>query len=100
MSPQESEAMIYIQGLTERVNKHSKDLADGLDKIYFKLETIKDAQSQDKLDIYNALNEVKTIAMQDNHKLSVKVALLTGVIGVVSGGAGSFIMTMLKAFGR
>lgn len=96
MSPELSEPMIYIQNLTERVNKHSHDLSEGLDKIFNKLEEIKDNWAKDKLDIYRAINEVKEISMRDNHKLSAKVALLTGAIGIASGGIGSLAMEILN----
>lgn len=114
MNQHETEAMIYIQTLTERVNSHSKQLADGLERLAGKLDDIKhdlslikEKRAEDKIELYNAINQVRDtslrdigqvrdIALRDNQKVNSKVALLTGIIGVVSGGAGSLLTQTIK----
>lgn len=104
ISPVEINAMVYIEGLTQRINTHSAEQKAGfekldrkLDQVFTKLEDIQRKAADEKFEIYQAINAVKEMAMQDNHKLSVKVALLTGAIGIISGGAGSLAVNLIRA---
>lgn len=91
-----TEVMVYIENLTERVGRHSAEMHKGFEKILSQLDLIKSSQAEEKLAVYQAINRVEKMAIEDNHRLSIKIALLTGAIGIASGGIGSFVMQLIK----
>jgi len=92
-----NEVMVYIENLTERVGRHSAEMHKGFEKILAQLDLIKSSHAEEKLAVYQAINKVEKMAIEDNHRLSIKIALLTGAIGIASGGVGSFLMQLLRA---
>ena len=75
----------------DSVSKTLDKILTRFDSFADKLSDIQKRQADDKLSVYQAIQEVKDMAIEQNHKLTMKVAIVMAAIGTASGGFGSFI---------
>ena len=105
MHQETSEAMVYIQTLTERVGKHSVEMEKGFGKIYDRLDRIQAGQeeirlkaAEERLETHKAIQAVKDFAVdvqkaatERSHNLNIKVVAIAATIGMAGGGVGARI---------
>jgi hypothetical protein len=91
-----SEVMLHIRVLTQRVDKHSEAQKEGFERLYNKIDNFADKQAKDKEALSKMINDVKYASLKDSEALKVKLAVITGAIGIAAGGAGSVLGSLVK----
>lgn len=92
MTAEDNTTKIYVDSLFKAID----GLSSRFGKLENKIDEVQRRQSEERLSMYQAIQAVKEMAVEQNHRLSLKVHLLTGAIGIASGGAGSFLMQWIK----
>lgn len=92
-----SEVMLHIKVLTQRVDRHAEEQKEGFERIYNKIDSFIEKQAKDKEELVNKINDVAYAALKDSTALKVKIALIASGIGLATGGAGSILGSVIKS---